>query len=172
MAMRDVKRENFEVTPEQEANINCLQGLLNASTRKETFLRAVDLTIQVVQELRNGKMLFVGNNETDRATRLLIPGVTSSNGNWKYLVEHSHPWKKQLYVKGRKLPAVSVWIGMETNGLTRAEAAENWDIPIDVVNEIVDYCQNNRDLLRMEADEEKRLLKEKGISIESKVAYR
>jgi hypothetical protein len=49
--------------------------------------------------------------------------------NWKYLVNIAHPWKQQLYVKGRKLPAATVWSGMLVNKLTRKQAVDNWDLP-------------------------------------------
>ncbi|WP_199249571.1 hypothetical protein [[Phormidium] sp. ETS-05] len=28
---------------------------------------------------------------------------------WQYLVERPHPWRRQLYIKGRKLLASTVW---------------------------------------------------------------
>jgi len=170
---RSFKRENFDVTPEQESNIDCLQTFLNATTRKDTLLMAIDIALQVVKELRNGKTLFLGNDTTDKTTKLLLLGINSpTSGNWKYLVEHSHPWKKQLYVKGRKLAAASVWISMTVNKLTPEEAAENWELPIEAIHEIVRYCENNKKLLEMEANEEMRLLEQKGIDIEPQVASR
>jgi len=83
---------------------------------------------------------------------------------WKYLINIAHPWKHQLYVKGRKLPASTVWIRMLVNKLTREQAADNWDIPIEAVDEIVSYCENNKELLEMEAAEEKHRLRRRNIS--------
>ncbi|MCA9802666.1 MAG: hypothetical protein KC777_11915, partial [Cyanobacteria bacterium HKST-UBA02] len=85
---------------------------------------------------------------------------------WRFLIRQAHPWKEQLFVKGRKLPAASVWSGMMVNELSPQEAAENWDLPIEAIDEIVAYCEQNRGLLEMEAAEEKRRLAEKGIDIE------
>jgi hypothetical protein len=87
---------------------------------------------------------------------------------WLYLVAQAHPWKKQLFVKGRKLPAAAVWTGMLANDLSVQEAAENWDLPVDAVEEILEYCQTNKVLLEMEAQEELRILEEKGIGIVAK----
>lgn len=83
---------------------------------------------------------------------------------WIYLEERAHPWKKQLFVKGRKLPAAAVWSSMIANGLSTQEAVEDWDLSVDVVEEILAYCQANIALLEMEAQEEFRALKEKEIS--------
>jgi hypothetical protein len=75
---------------------------------------------------------------------------------WKYLVEHAHPWRSQLYVKGRKLPASAVWTAMMTNNLSVDEAAYNWNLPVPAVQEIIEYCESNKQLLAMEAAEELR----------------
>jgi hypothetical protein len=89
-----------------------------------------------------------------------------------YLVEHAHPWKRQLYVKGRKLPAATVWVGMKANKLSIEEAMDNWDLPRDAIQEVTEYCENNKCLLEMEAAEEQRLLNEKGIEIGRPTARR
>jgi len=170
---KDFKRENFDISPEQQAEIACLQELIHAPTRKDTILTAIRWTLQVVAELQKGNDLYIGNQDKKQLTKLMMLGIDTPNiSAWKYLVDIAHPWKRQLYVKGRKLPASTVWIGMLVNKLTREQAAENWDIPVEAIDEIISYCENNKVLLEMEAAEEKRRLEQKGISIEPKAAYR
>lgn len=89
-----------------------------------------------------------------------------------YLVDIEHSWKKQLYVKGRKLPAAAVWSSMLVNNLSREDAAENWELPVAAIDEIVDFCELNKDLLQMEAAEEGRRLAQKGIKLEPKPSPR
>lgn len=84
---------------------------------------------------------------------------------WMYLTEHAHPWKKQLYVIGRKLPASAVWIEIAVNNLSIEEAMDNWELPREVILEVLQYCEANKPLLEMEAAEEERLLQEKGVAI-------
>jgi hypothetical protein len=91
---------------------------------------------------------------------------------WVYLVAQAHPWKKQLFVKARNLPAAAVWTGMIANDLSVQEAAENLKLSVDAVEEILEYCQANRVLLEMEAQEELRILEEKGIGIVAKNSRR
>ena len=55
---------------------------------------------------------------------------------------------------------------MQVNHMTPEEAAENWDLPIEAIHEIIRYCQANRELLAMEADEEERRLRERGVRLE------
>ncbi|MBW4698067.1 MAG: hypothetical protein KME03_09265 [Aphanocapsa lilacina HA4352-LM1] len=43
---------------------------------------------------------------------------------------------------------------------------------VDAVQEIVRYCEGHRELLKMEADEERRLLEQEGIALEPAPAHR
>ena len=90
--------------------------------------------------------------------------------DWQYLAKRNHPWRKQLYIKGRKLLASTVWQDTVTNEMSREEAAANWDLPIDAIDEVFRYCQSHQDLLKLEADETYYRLVSKGASFESKVA--
>ena len=167
------KRENFDVTPEQEAEIDCLQELIKAPSRKDAMLTAVRVALHLATEAQQGHKLFLGDERGKDLRRLVMLGIEEPNyWPWKYLVQIPHPWKKQLYVKGRKLPAAAVWTGMMVNKLSREEAADNWELPPDAIDEIVEYCDANKDLLQMEAAEEGRRLAQKGIKIEPELARR
>ena len=93
----------------------------------------------------------------------------TSPTNWQYLEKRPHPWRQQLHIKGRRLTAFGVWMDMQVNDMTTAEAAENWDLPLAAVQEAIEYCETHRDLLRYEAEEERRRLEAKGICLEPKV---
>jgi hypothetical protein len=54
--------------------------------------------------------------------------------------------------------------------MTHREAADNWDLPLDAIDEIFRYCESHQDLLKLEADEAYYRLVSKGASFESKVA--
>lgn len=86
--------------------------------------------------------------------------------NWQYLLNRSHPWRKQLYIKGRKLMASTVWQDMVANQLSPEQAAENWDLPLSAIREVIQYCETHQDLLKLEADEERYRLEAKGVSLE------
>ncbi|MCA0315792.1 MAG: hypothetical protein LCH63_18385 [Candidatus Melainabacteria bacterium] len=170
---RDSKRENFDVSPEQEADINCLQELIKAPTRKDAILTAVRLALLLAAESKQGNQFYLGRPGCRDLRRLLMVGIETANlQKWTYLVEQAHPWKRQLFIKGRKLPAAAVWSGMLVNKLSREEAAENWALPVEAIDEILAYCENNRALLEMEATEDMLRLEQKGIDIEPKNACR
>ncbi len=87
--------------------------------------------------------------------------------NWQYLVARPHPWRKQLYIKGRKLLASIVWQDIITNQMSPEQAAENWDLPLSTIHEAIQYCESHQELLKLEADEERYQLEVKGVSFES-----
>ncbi|MBX9879394.1 MAG: hypothetical protein K2Y22_13115 [Candidatus Obscuribacterales bacterium] len=131
------------------------------------MLLAVDLAIQLVCEIQSGGQLYIQNEKKAEPVRLLLPGIGKPATNkWKYLVEIPHAWKRQLFVKGRRLPAASIWTRSLVNKLMRQEAADNWDLPLEAIEEIMEYCDANKEFLQMEADEERRLLLLEGIKVE------
>jgi hypothetical protein len=95
---------------------------------------------------------------------------TAKDGDWQYLVTRSHPWRRQLYIKGRKLLASTVWQDMMANEMSPQQAAENWDLPLIAIYEVTRYCESHQELLKLEADEERYRLEEKGVSLEPTTA--
>lgn len=161
----ETKRQNFNVTPEQEAQIEWLREALGAGSAKEAILRAVSVLSTLKEYTQKGfKVALV---KPDERVELVITGLESpADVQWKYLVERPHPWRRQLYVKGRRLLASTVWQDMLANELSVEQTAENFSVPVDAVLEIIRYCETNQELLQMEADEERRRLEEKGVMIE------
>jgi uncharacterized protein (DUF433 family) len=86
--------------------------------------------------------------------------------NWQYLIARPHPWCKQLYIKGRKLLASTIWRDMTANQMSPEQAAENWDLPLSAIYEAIDYCQKHQENLKLEADEERYRLEVKGVQVE------
>jgi uncharacterized protein (DUF433 family) len=98
---------------------------------------------------------------------------TESQGDdtWQFLSPYPQSWRKQLYIKGRKLPASIVWGDMIVNEMTPEESAEDWDLPLEAVQEAIQYCETHRELLDLEAEEERKYLQEQGASFEPTSAH-
>ena len=60
--------------------------------------------------------------------------VTPVRTQWNHLEQRPHPWRRQLYFKGKKLSAFAVWMDMIVNHTTLEETAENWDLPVGAVS--------------------------------------
>lgn len=167
----DLKRQNFNVTPEQEAEIQWLREAVDAPTTKDAILWAVRVLATLARETRKGGSIYI-MDKTGEKTRVVIPEIEPpAKETWKYLVERPHKWRRQLHVKGRRLRAFSVWMEMLVNDQTREDAAHNWDLPLEAIDEITSYCEQNQGLLEMEADEERRRLLAKGIDLESPASH-
>lgn len=81
---------------------------------------------------------------------------------WQYLVRRQHPWRQQLYVKGRNMTARQLVGSMKANQLDEAAAAADHRVPIEAVREAVAYIESNRELLETEAEIERLMLKRGG----------
>jgi hypothetical protein len=84
---------------------------------------------------------------------------------WHYLVERPHPWRRQLYIKGRNMTAFQLVSSMNANSLSAGQAAADVDLPLAAVEEALRYCHENADLLSLEAAEQRRRLVEKGYRV-------
>lgn len=166
----DTKRANFDLSPEQDELLTNLRALLSVSSVKEAVLRAAQLTTVLAREIRRGNRLFIGKNQT-AAMRFLIPEMEGrAELEWQWLVERPHPWRRQLWIKGRKLLASSVWLDALTNGLGPHEAAQYWDLPLEACEEVFAYCEAHQNLIKAEADEERQRLKLAGIDVDGRRA--
>ena len=81
---------------------------------------------------------------------------------WQYLVRRQHPWRKQLYVKGRNMTARQLVGSMKANQLDEAAAAADYHLPVEAVREALAYVESSRDLLETESEIERLMLKRGG----------
>ena len=156
---------NLSLTPEQEAQLDWLRQAIGASDLKETIFRAISVVITLKRRMKSESQLFLHTSEGQ--VLLLIPELeVSENENWQYLVARPHPWRRQLYIKGRKLLASTVWQDAIANEMLLEETADNWDLPLAAIYEVIRYCESHRELIKLEAEEERYRLEEKGVSFE------
>ncbi len=161
----ETKRQNFNITPEQETELAQLRETLDAPSAKDAILRAVRIVGVLARQTRHGGRLYV-HDEAGQPQRLIIPELEPmSEGGWQFLTERPHLWRRQLWLKGRKLPASVVWTDWRVNGGTVQEVADNWDLPVAAAAEALHYGETHRDLLRMEAEEEKLRSAARGVSV-------
>jgi uncharacterized protein (DUF433 family) len=77
---------------------------------------------------------------------------------WQHLVMRRHPWRRQLYVKGRNMTVRQLVGTIKANQLTVAEAAEDLGLPVEAINEALAYAEKHKDLLESDAAYERHLL--------------
>jgi hypothetical protein len=84
--------------------------------------------------------------------------------SWQYLVSRQHPWRKQLYVKGRNMTARQLVGAIKANGFDEAKASDNFKLPVEAIREALAYVEQNRELLETEAEIERLMLKRGGVA--------
>jgi hypothetical protein len=112
-----------------------------------------------ITEVEHQELLgFVSRVENEDAERLAAILQLAQNevevDDWQYLAKRNHLWRKQLYVKGQKLLASTIWQDMIANKMSVEEAADNWNLPLAAIDEVIRYCESYKDLLKLEAEKE------------------
>ncbi len=143
------KRQNFNVTPAQESEIESLRVSLGAPNSKEAVLQAVRLTNNLLETVHGGGRILVQTEEGQREVLLSVP-----KERWTYLVERPHPWKRQLWIKGRRQAVGALWSAIVSEGQGAEAASEDWDLPIEAIREVFAYAERYRHLIEAEAREE------------------
>ena len=80
--------------------------------------------------------------------------MTNTN-EYKNLAPKLGSLYRQLFIKGTRIRAEIIYrqvIGGEQR--TPEEVAKDWNLPLEVVQECIDYCEKNADLLQQEWEED------------------
>lgn len=91
---------------------------------------------------------------------------------WQYLESRPHPWKRELFVKGQRVRAGVIYSSMIANHRTQRETARAWNLPLEVIEEVVRYCEANWPLISRENERERESAERSGTSLEPPVAAR
>ena len=81
---------------------------------------------------------------------------------WKHLVIRKHPWRKQLYLKGRNMTVRQLVGTMKASRFTEEEAANDVHLPVDAVREALAYFEANPEVIDLDAAHERYLDKLRG----------
>ena len=98
--------------------------------------------------------------------------LSSSLESWPNLEPRSDLGRKQLYIKGRKLPAGFLWGEVRQEGRSVEDVADDWNLAIDVVEEAVRYGDSHHRIIIEDAVSERRFLEERGYRLEPPPASR
>ena len=134
----------------------------------------IELTLDQVQALAQSGSPPTVIDPTTRKTYALVPTDAGSSSQetqgpretpappWKYLVVRQHPWRKQLYIKGRNMTVRQLVGDVKANRRTEDEAAANWHLPVEAVREALAYFEANPEVIELDAAQERYLVKQMG----------
>lgn len=84
----------------------------------------------------------------------LIPGF-GPEPQWEWLVARPHAWRRQLWIKGRKITAGSLARSAEINEWSPERTAFEFDLPVAAVLECIRYLEQHRELVDAEEAEDR-----------------
>lgn len=84
---------------------------------------------------------------------------------WKHLERRPHRWRRQLYMKGRNMTARQLAGRVLANEWTPEAGARDYNLPVEAVQEALEYTRQEQALLEYEAMYELHLLQKRGHSI-------
>lgn len=84
-----------------------------------------------------------------------------------HLIARPGSWRRQFWLRGRNMTVGQLVAWMRANELSPEEVAEDFDVPLAQVEEVLAYYETHRDLVDAELREEKRYLQDKGYAVES-----
>ena len=158
------KRLQIDLGATEQLALERIRGL--GENDAEAGRQAVTLIARLATAIGEGFTIAAVPPDEGRFADAL-PELTSAvapERRYRYLVRVRHPWRRQLSLKGRRLTVGQLVAQMESNQMDVPTAAEEFDLPREAVAEALDYAARNRELLIVEASEERR-------RVESIVAY-
>ena len=81
--------------------------------------------------------------------------------------KHIGPWRgsayKQYFYTERKIRALTLYNALQEEETPTPElVAEDYDVPVEAVREAIHYCENNKELIQKEAEEELEIIRRNG----------
>jgi uncharacterized protein (DUF433 family) len=167
MTSKKKQRIQLDLANEQVSLIDALSEQLALRSRADLFQQAFSLFLWAVDEILAGhQVISVDSDQIQKISQykeINIPALQPFTfQGYQYLTARAHPWKKQLFLKGRNMTVGQLISTMQANTLTVEEAAEDLDLPIEQIREAVAYYQTHHTLVDLEAREEAARLAAKG----------
>src|SRR5258708_1666888 len=116
------------------------------TTRKPDPLKGIEGRLssmeKMLQEALSSSKVWKQNRIESRETAV---------DSWRFLVRRQHPWRKQLYVKGRNLTARQLVGAIKSNQFNEETAAANFHLSIDAIREALSYVEQKPQLVTSRA---------------------
>jgi uncharacterized protein (DUF433 family) len=164
---KNKQRIQIDLANEQVALMDSVSEQLAIRSRAELIQQAFALFLWAVDEALTGNQVISVEPEQARKIahykEVSIPALQPLVfQNYQYLTARPHPWKKQLFLKGRNMTVGQLMATIQANHLTDEEAAEDLNLPLEQIKEAKAYYHTHQTLVDVEAQEEAARLANKG----------
>ncbi len=150
------RRLSVDLPPETEVATRALADRYFRGVTTDVIRASLSLLAWVIEARRSGKrVIAVGREDIpDRFEEPVFPGIEELLlGDPTWLVQRPHPWRRQPWIKGRRVTAGDLARTIEMEEWTPEQAATEFDLPIEAVLEAQTYLADHRDLVLAEERE-------------------
>ena|SRR5438876_6041502 len=90
----------------------------------------------------------------------------SSNNNWQYLEPRPKSFYRQLFIKGTRIRARSLygWFMAEEDPMTPEQIAAEFNLPVEAVKEAIAYCEGDPPEIKEDFRKEEALMEATGMN--------
>ena len=155
-------RLSADVPERTQARVRETAGRYYRGVVSDAVTTALETFQWVVDARSRGKRVIATDADSlpESYEELVIAGLDSvGSGEWTWLVKREHPWRRQLWIKGRNMTAGSVASTVVTNGWSPERMADEFDLPVDAVLEAIRYAETAKDLIDAEEAENRLIAK-------------
>lgn len=150
------RRLSVDLPQETETATRALVDRFFHGTTTDAVRAALSLLAWTIEAKRQGKRVVAVTRDQlpARFEEPVLPGVEDQMAvDWQWLVARPHPWRRQLWVKGRRLAAGDLARTVEIEDWSPERAAAEFNLPLEAILEAQRYLAANRDLVLAEERE-------------------
>lgn len=155
-------RLSADVPERTQARVRDTAGRYYRGVVSDAVTTALETFQWVVDARSRGKRVIATDADLlpESYEELVIAGLDSvGSGEWTWLVRREHPWRRQLWIKGRNMTAGSVASSAASNGWSPERTAHEFELPIEAVVEALRYAQTAKELIDAEEAENRLVAK-------------
>src|SRR5262245_18149818 len=91
---------------------------------------------------------------------------TSPTNNWTYLEPRPKAFYRQLFIKGTRIRARSLygWYASEEEPMAAEQLAEEFNLPLEAVKEAIAYCESDPQEIREDFRRQEALMEAPGMN--------
>lgn len=152
------RRWQVELRAGDEQAIDLAREMFGAENESQAGRELLGFWKRVVDAIRDGQILALHRADDPLAldafpelTRALRP-----DSSYDFLVRVPHPWRRQLFIKGRRQTAAQLVAEMRANDWDVDRTAREFDLDRHAVVEALAYVDRNQSLITAEIAEERR----------------
>ena len=150
------RRLSVDLPPETEAATRAVASRYFRGVTTDAIRASLSLLSWVIDAKREGKRVIAVRRDRlpDQFEEPVLPGIEEqllTDTTW--LVRRPHAWRRQPWIKGRRLTAGDLARTIEIEDWTPEQAAAEFDLPVEAILEAQRYLAANRELVQAEEQE-------------------